>query len=92
MIASVVYSEKGEVMFKFIDISNFESFPSTPNFLNYIKDIRIKAFMRFVPALMQSNKAHQASDPWWQLVKKRKIIFSLYQTLDETMSAFRSKK
>jgi len=101
MAASMVYSEKGEALFKSSDNSDFESFSSAPDFQNYFKDFRLKEFRRFNPASMQSNEAYQAGDPWWQFstyvdnfnsIKKREFFFSLNQILDKTMSALRNRK
>lgn len=83
------------------DINGFGSILEPAGFTKHMKEYRFKDFRRFFTAAMADKILELEVDPWWQFAdyvrrfnqnRKENVLASLFQTTDETMSAFRPRK
>ena len=101
VFASVCFSENGSQLFECDEEAAFAGWTIPPAFKKHMKLYRFKEYRRFIPITMESEDLKRDGDDWYQAkdyidrFNKRRmdeVTFSVWDILDESMSAFVPKK
>lgn len=97
-IAAAGFNEKG--LHLFTSDQDDDSFYPPPGFDKHMKYHRFKVWKQFIVQVNEDSARKRDDDPWWRFasavegfnkVRREKITTSLWDILDEAMSAFRPR-